>query len=343
MIRHLPIFLILILSTSAMGQLPSGWKAHDLSRPQPKVVTPAELDAPSAPPSDAIVLFDGKDLSKWQANNGKDAKWKVVDGAMESVAGSGPVRTKEEFSDCQLHVEFASPKKVKGNGQGRGNSGVFLMGDIEIQVLDSFENTTYPDGSAGSIYGQYPPLVNASRKPGVWQTYDIVFRAPRFDKEGKLTQPAKLTVLHNGILIQDSSEAYGPTSWIQHGQYQKGKTKGPIALQDHGNPVRYRNIWVRPLAKERARPTKPAAKPMELTKEAAEKLAGQYGGIKVTFKQGKLFLRFAGADLEMIPVSATEFLFTKSAGKAVFKVDDQGNGTDVVLTLDAAGSRTGKK
>ena len=329
----------LLLNSTSDAQLATGWKAHDLSRPLPKVVTPSEERGGA--PSDAIVLFDGKDLSKWRSNNGKDAKWKIVDGAMESVAGSGYVFTKEEFGDCQLHVEFASPKKVKGNGQGRGNSGVFLMGKIEVQVLDSFENPTYADGSAGSIYGQYPPLVNASRKPGEWQSYDIVFRRPRFDGGGKLLSKARLTVFHNGVVIQDSSEAYGPTSWIQHKSNDvfKNMKKGPISLQDHGNPVRYRNIWVRNLVEERAKPEKkydPVV--VELSEEDAKKLAGKYGGNKVTFKEGKLFFGFAGSQLEMIPHSKTEFGFKKSAGILTFEVDENGNGKSIQLKLDAVGN-----
>ncbi|MEC9091436.1 MAG: DUF1080 domain-containing protein [Planctomycetota bacterium] len=339
-----PIFIGLLISTVANGQLPSGWKAHDLKRPAPRVVTPTALSQPGKAPSDAIILFDGNDLSQWKSNQGKAAKWKIVEGAMESVAGSGPVITRKEFSDCQLHVEFASPKNVKGKGQGRGNSGVFLMGDIEVQVLDSFDNATYADGSAGAIYGQYPPLVNASRKPGEWQAYDIIFRAPRFSKDGKLIQAARLTVLHNGVLIQDSSEIYGPTAWIQHRNYTKGKTKGPISLQDHGNPVRYRNIWVRSLAKNRQQPPKRSEQTrIQISEAEAKKLAGQYGNIRVTNRGNQLFLNFFGAALEMVPQSKSQFLFTKSAGKAIFQVDAEGNGTDLELILDAAGTRKGKK
>ncbi|MEE2640713.1 MAG: family 16 glycoside hydrolase [Planctomycetota bacterium] len=330
-----------LTAAAASAQLPSGWKAHDLSRPAPKVVTPAPVAKPAVAPSDAIILFDGTDLSQWRSGNGKPARWKVVNGAMESVAGSGPVVSKQEFSDCQLHLEFATPAKVKGQGQGRGNSGVFLMGEIEVQVLDSYENLTYADGSAGAIYGQYPPLVNASRQPGEWQTYDIVFRSPRFDGQGKLTEPARLTVLHNGVLIQDASEVYGPTSWIQHRPYSKGKTKGPISLQDHGNPVRYRNVWVRSLAKSRPLPAGEMPEPVEISAESATRLVGTYGDLRVSSQGKRLYLHFAGAALEMVPVSETEFLFAKSAGKVVFKVDQQGKGTRLELKLDAAGTRKG--
>ncbi len=326
---------------AASGQLPSGWKAHDLSRPAAKIVTPAEKVG--QPPSDAIVLFDGTDMSKWQSSNGEEPKWKIVDGAMESVPKSGYVVSREEFGDCQLHVEFAAPKTVKGNGQGRGNSGVFLMGEFEVQVLDSYDNSTYVDGSAGSIYGQYPPLVNASRKPGEWQSYDIIFRRPRFDESGKVTKPARLTVLHNGVLVQDNSEAYGPTNWIRYRDYDviKGKTKGPLSLQDHGNPVRYRNIWVRPLAESNAQPAQPYdPQTVAIDESAAKLLVGKYGGHRVKYEDGKLVLYFMGnTALEMIPHSKTQFGFVPTAGTVTFEVDEKGTGQAIELNLDATGSR----
>lgn len=333
---------VCIFSTSSEAQLPSGWKAHDLTRPAARIVTPPENVGNA--PSDAVVLFNGTDLSQWRSGNGGDAKWKIVDGAMESVPNSGFVVSRQEFGDCQIHVEFASPQQVKGDGQGRGNSGVFLMGEFEVQVLDSFENPTYIDGSAGSIYGQYPPLVNASRKPGQWQTFDIIFRRPRFDESGKLIQAARMTVLHNGILIQDNSEAFGPTSWIRYRDYEgmKGKTKGPVSLQDHGNPVRYRNIWVRPLAESSPVPAKPYDPTVvELNEQTAKNLVGRYGRNRVLYEGGKLFLLFQGnAKLEMIPHSATEFGFVETAGQVNFEIDEDGVGTSIKLHLDAAGIRT---
>lgn len=327
------------------AQLKSGWKAHDLSRPAPSVVTPNEKLG--GPPSDAVVLFDGTDMAQWRGAGGGEAKWKIVEGAMESVPNSGFVFSREEFGDCQVHLEFASPKTVKGNGQGRGNSGVFLLGEFEIQVLDSYENLTYADGGAGSIYGQHPPLVNASKKPGQWQSYDIVFRRPRFDDNGKLKTPARLTVLHNGVVIQDGSEAYGPTNWIAHKKYGpiKNKTKGPLSLQDHGNPVRYRNIWVRRLVETPPKP-KQAYDPVTipLDQDGAEKLVGKYGGHRVDLNDGKLVFFFNGnTPLEMIPHSATEFGFTKTAGRVTFDIDDGGNGTAIELMLDAAGTRKAER
>lgn len=206
---------------------------------EPKVVNPGP------PPSDAIVLFDGKDLSKWKSINGGDAKWDIKDGFM-TVNGTGSIVTKEEFGDCQLHVEWATPAKVTGEGQGRGNSGIYIQGRYEVQILDSYNNKTYFHGQAGALYKQYAPLVNASRKPGEWQTYDIIFHAPRFDGE-KLRSPARVTVLHNGVLVQDNVELYGTTVNKGEPKYTPHPLKQALQLQDHHNPVRFRNIWIRPL------------------------------------------------------------------------------------------------
>jgi hypothetical protein len=203
---------------------------------EPAVVDPG---SPGGPPSDALVLFDGKDLSQWDGGE----KWTVKDGCF--VAGPGTLRSKEQFGDCQVHLEWAAAEEITGSGQGRSNSGVFLMGIYEVQVLDSYENKTYFDGQCGAIYKQHPPLVNACRKPGEWQTYDIIWKAPRFDEEGKLSSPAYVTVLHNGVLIQNHFELLGDTPYHRPPAYQKHGEKGPITLQYHGNPVRFRNIWVR--------------------------------------------------------------------------------------------------
>jgi hypothetical protein len=222
--------------------LPDGkWKVHDKTRPRPPVVTPG---LGGAPPSDAIVLFDGKDLAAWKCGNG-DAKWKVGDGAME-VNGTGDIETREPFGDCQLHLEWQSPAEVKGESQGRGNSGVFLMGRYEIQVLDSFRNPTYADGQAAAMYGQIPPLVNACRKPGEWQSYDILFKAPRFQGD-KLESPGVVTLLHNGVAVHHADPFIGATAHREVGRYEPHPPKAPLKLQDHGNPVRYRNIWIRPM------------------------------------------------------------------------------------------------
>ncbi|MBI3471254.1 MAG: DUF1080 domain-containing protein [Candidatus Solibacter usitatus] len=225
------------------------WRVHDISRPRPRVVTPGEQ--PGRPPSDAIVLFDGKDLSKWVAGGRRQASapppgWKVENGYVEAVHGTGDLVSKERFGNCQIHVEWAAPTEIDGSSQWRGNSGVLLMNRYEIQVLDSYENPTYADGQAAAIYGQYPPLVNASRKPGEWQTYDIVFEAPRFEGE-KLVKPAFVTVFHNGVLTHHRQEITGRMAHKVVGTYAPHAPEEPLGLQNHDTPVRYRNIWVRRL------------------------------------------------------------------------------------------------
>lgn len=225
---------------------PNGkWHIHDGRRPQPRVVTPSALVTTPPPPDANVLLGTGSDSSKWQMEQGGGPiTWKMSDGVLET--GKGSIQTKEQFTDFQLHVEFATPSKVEGHGQERGNSGVYLLGKFEIQVLDSFNNPTYPDGQASAMYGQFPPLVNASRPPGEWQSYDIVFTAPRFSGS-KLDKPAVVTVLHNGIVVHNADAFWGPTAHKQILPYEPSNAHGPIALQDHGNPVRYRNIWIRTL------------------------------------------------------------------------------------------------
>jgi len=222
--------------------LPGGqWRVHDSARPRPEVVTPG---VGTAPPSDAVVLFDGSDLSAWRQGD-EVAKWRVQGGAME-VNGTGSIETAERFGDVQLHLEWAAPAEVSSNSQGRGNSGVFLMGIYEVQILDSYENESYADGQAAAMYGQYPPDVNACRAPGEWQTYDIFFRAPVFEG-GELVSPALVTVVHNGVLVHHAREFLGRTAHRQVATYDAHAAEGPIGLQDHGNPVRFRNVWVRRL------------------------------------------------------------------------------------------------
>jgi hypothetical protein len=233
----------------AQAQQPSfSWPVHALDRPQPPVVAPAPPDRPGAPPADAIVLFDGADLSQWSGDSGQPAPWKVEAGYVEVAPGSGNLHTRRGFGDCQLHVEWMAPVPPRGVGQERGNSGVFLMSTYEVQVLDSYQNRTYPDGQAAAVYGQYPPLVNASRPPGEWQSYDIVFHRPRFDPRGALERPARVTVFHNGVLVQDDVVLSGPTAHRQRPPYSAHADALPLMLQDHGEAVRFRNMWIRTLS-----------------------------------------------------------------------------------------------
>ena len=223
----------------------SEWHVHDGDRPQPAIVTPGTQESLGGAPYDAVVLFDGADTSKWVGRDG-EVQWKVEDGYME-VTRTGDIKTKDSFGNCQLHIEWASPSEVKGESQGRGNSGVFLMDRYEIQVLDGYDNITYADGITAAIYGQYPPLVNACRKPGEWQTYDIIFIGPRFDGN-ELIQPAYATIIHNGVLVHHHQAVLGPTGHRSLSSYsQPHPPEAPLRLQDHGDLVRYRNIWIRPI------------------------------------------------------------------------------------------------
>lgn len=224
---------------------PGGWKPKDMSRPRPPVRDPGPPSEKefAPPPAGAVVLFDGKDLSAWERKPAaKDAdkspapKWKISDGCVEVAPKSGGIATKETFGDCRIHLEWATPAEVKGDGQGRGNSGVYLPGKFEVQVLDSFGNDTYPDGQAAAIYARYPPTANVCRRPGEWQSYDITVEQPRAAGGGQPARPRRVTVIHNGVLVQDHVDL-GP----------EGPDEGVLLLQDHGNPVRFRNIWIQKL------------------------------------------------------------------------------------------------
>ncbi len=322
-------------SPVAFGQLPTGWKAHDWERKRPAVVTPGVSNLPLPSPSDAVILFDGKSLDEWRAADGGPAKWIIKDNVMESVPGSGYIFSAKVFGDVQLHIEWAAPEKVQGKSQGRGNSGVFLQGLFEIQVLDSFDNMTYADGQAGAVYGQYPPLVNASRKPGEWQSYDIIFRRPIY-LDGKLSETARITVLHNGVLVQDAVRPLGPTTWLQHKIYEPTAEKLPISFQDHGNPVRYRNVWIRELPSETILPPEKPYDPVivTLTEEQQAKIVGKYirgdGGLwEITQRDGKLFFSVSGTPLELIAHHKEEFGLRYTAGKLTLKYDETGTPTDL--------------
>ncbi len=327
--------LCLAASQQTSAQIPARWKAHDMSRPKPPMVESA-ANLPVPPPSDAIVLFEGSDLSKWRSRDGRPSKWVIKDGFMESVPGAGYIITRDSFGDVQLHVEFATPSRVQGNSQGRGNSGVFLMDLYEVQVLDSYDNPTYADGQASAIYGQHPPLVNASRKPGEWQAYDIIFRRPRFNPDGGLAKPAQFTVLHNGVLVQDNVEPWGTTTWLQSFGYPTHADRLPLSFQDHGNPVRYRNVWLRELSESlRPGPLAEAAKPLvSLSEKTLDLYTGTYEQDGAPFfaitRQGDQmsakFFSLPGS-IDLVTHSKEEFSLRWTAAKLVFKLDSKGRPT----------------
>jgi hypothetical protein len=339
--------LLMVLNADEVRNMASQnrWLQHDIKRPKPPVVEPAPERAPTAPPKDAVVLFDGTTLDAWQAAEGGPAPWHLVDGFMEVAPGSGRIETRRKFGDVQLHVEWASPNPAVGTGQDRGNSGIFLMGIYELQVIDSFKADTYADGQAGAIYGQYPPLANASRPPGQWQSYDIAFRRPRFDESGKLLERARFTLFHNGILIQNNEELWGGTNWLESAPYEHHADRGPIELQDHGHKVRFRNIWLRELAE---RPVPPAdyladRKVISLTPEVLDTLTGQYGmgqnkdskPVVISRGEGHLLFKMATRPRPMVmqPLSPSEFVLPHTDGRFRFQRDAQGQVTGVLFKV----------
>ena len=242
--KKLTLFMVFLFTISFVrGQQNGDPTLTEVWEPEPKVVNPG---VGTAPPSDAIVLFDGSNLGEWKGKDG-EAKWVLEDEAMTVKPKTGAIQTKRAFGDMQLHIEWRTPTEIEGEGQGRGNSGIFLQGLYEVQVLDSYQNRTYSNGQVGSIYKQHIPLVNACRAPGEWQTYDIIYQAPLFKSDGSLGRPARVTVIHNGILIQNNIELLGPSLYIGKPKYEAHAEKLPLMLQDHNNPVSYRNIWVREL------------------------------------------------------------------------------------------------
>jgi len=349
-----PRFAAALLGTAAAFTLPntavadtnSGYLIHDMDREQAPVVTPGkEFEAPS----DAIVLFDGTDLSAWRTEDGGTPKWKVENGYFEAVSGSDDIFTKEGFGDCQLHIEWASPADPAGkDGQNRGNSGVFFMEKYEIQVLDSHNNRTYADGHAGSVYAQYPPQVNATRPPGEWQRYDIIFHRPRFNEDGTVKQPARMTALLNGILVQDGVELTGPTSWLMQKPYEKHPDKMSIKLQDHDSPVRFRNIWIRPLSQPehlKPIPMKKREHKVALSPAQLDRFVGSYdhnqGDKPVPFivvrREGNQLFATVRDKREwaLFAQSETEFVFDNFDGTLTFKSDANGavTGVDFLVGL----------
>lgn len=337
------IFTLANLSASAQNETNSGYLIHDMERAEAPVVTPGSA---GAPPSDALVLFDGTDLSAWRTESGEAPAWIVQDGYFQCVEGADDIFTREVFGDCQLHIEWASPADPAGKtDQDRGNSGIFFMEKYEVQVLDSHNNRTYADGHAGSVYGQFPPRVNATRPPGEWQNYDIVFHAPRFKKDGTLRRPARITAFLNGVLVQDNVTLTGPTSWMMQKPYEAHAAKLPIKLQDHDSPVRFRNIWIRPLETPKHLKKikmKQREATVELTTAQLDRLVGAYETIEPDEEKKEvpfIVVRREGDHLvaairdkrewRMYPQSETTFVLEMVDTTLDFVRDEQGKVTGV--------------
>lgn len=329
------------------AQILPRWKAHDPDRPRPRVVTPAPQREAVPPPSDAIVLFDGTSLENWCGEEGGEVSWVLENGILMPGGKGEDIYTKQPFGDVQLHLEWSAPLPARGTGQGRGNSGVFLMELYEVQILDSFENETYADGQAAAVYGQHPPLVNACLPPGEWQAYDIVFRRPRFQPDGVLARPAMVTVLHNGVLVQDGARYWGPSNWLQYLPYAPHPDRLPLSLQHHGNPVRFRNIWVRELDEQK----EPGPAPVDplptihLGPEALARYVGLYKyspdsetGFEIRSNGRQLTCVYGEREgkVDLVPHSATHFSMRWTAAFVEFALEGEGRAS--AMTLNVSGS-----
>ncbi len=328
--RYAPLAFALVLGASfAHAQVPTapvGWKQHDMGRPQPPRVEPAAR--PGAPPSDAVVLIgpDGAGLDAWQSQGGGEPPWTVADGALVVAPGTGGIETKESFGDVQLHLEWMPADEPDKHGQNRSNSGVFFAGGrYEVQILDSWDNPTYADGRAASLYGQFPPLADATRPPDQWQSYDVYLRLPRFDADGALLDPARVTVVQNGVLVQNNEVLSGGTMWLETLPYE-AHGAGPISLQDHGSPVRFRNLWVRRLPE---RPAPPAGYgetgAVRLTDGQMDRLLGTYareGDTPFVIERQSdglgMSMPWRPGVLRLIPTSPTTFELANTAGTVAF-------------------------
>ncbi len=329
-----------------------GRPIHDKTHPQPEVIdpgTPGTLKQPGLPPSDAVVLFREGSLDEWLTKDGQPADWRVVKNTFECVPEKSSIYTKKKFGDCQLHVEWATPENDNDSGQGRGNSGIYLMGMYEVQILDNYENETYPDGQAASMYGQTPPLVNACRPAGEWQTYDIIFHRPRFSETGDVITPATMTVIHNGVLVQDHTQLTGPTTHRIRRAYHKHASRLPITLQNHSNPVRFRNIWIRDLEK----PCSDQKSYCDTEKGESEVdvslFKGSYINEKtdekavINEKEGELILEYVTAkNIVLTPQAAQNFFAQTNQLQIHFNKDKEGKITGMRLIQYGKESRLKK-
>jgi hypothetical protein len=330
--------------TSSEAPAASAWRQHDTARPLPPRVDPASSRLPTPAPPDAVVLIpaDGSSLDAWEHEDGGPAPWTVTDEAVVIAPGTGAIQTREAFGDLQLHLEWQPADEPHKTGQDRSNSGVFFLdGRYEVQILDTYDNQTYADGAAGAIYGQFPPLANALRPPGEWQAYDLFFRGPRFAADGTVQEPARLTVLLNGILIQNNEVLSGMTMWLESIPYEAHPPTGKILLQDHGSPVRFRNVWLRETP---PRPAPPdgygALDPVPLSGPEYDRLTGAYdrgGGdlfvIERTADGIGLSMPWRPGILRLLPRSSTVFQLAATAGEVAFTLNDDGAPTALTLTM----------
>lgn len=337
-----------MLSAQSASEAAPAWRQHDFDRPQPPRVEPAAQTLPVPPPSDATVLIgpDGSGLDAWESASGGDAPWATREGALVIVPGSGAIQTRESFGDVQLHIEWTAADEPQKTSQDRSNSGVFFLdGRYEVQILDTYDNRTYADGAAGAIYGQFPPLAAPLRPTGEWNAYDVFFRAARFDEGGALTEPARLTVLINGVLVQNNEVLPGTTIWLESLPYEAHPREGKIQLQDHGSPVRFRNLWVRETPDRPAPPAGyGAVEAVEVSDADLDRLVGTYlrdGDspfvIERTDSGLGLSMPWRPGVLRMIPTSATTFQLANTAGVLEFTLDGAGRPTALAFTM---GGRT---
>ncbi|MEO8635587.1 MAG: family 16 glycoside hydrolase [Gemmatimonadales bacterium] len=324
LLRLLPLLLAAPILLAAQGT--PAWRVHEMTRPLPATISPAIATAPVAPPPGAVVLFDGTNLKHWVGSDGKPARWTLGKGYFEVRPGAGTLTTVDSFGDMQLHLEWAEPVPARGKGQDRGNSGVFLMGRYELQILDSWHNETYTDGQAGSMYGQHPPMFNVARPAGAWQSYDVFFRRPRFDASGALLSPARVTVLQNGVPVQNNVELFGPTSWLSRLPYEAHPDRMPLGLQDHSFKVRFRNIWVRPLPE--GNPPPPPHENFPVADGVLEAFVGSYdeGGnaASVLHRDGRLWLDVGDGPMPLVADASDVFSIEGVDATARFTRDATG-------------------
>ncbi len=334
----LPSLLVPVLLSA---QATPAWRVHEMTRPRPPRAAPVASVVPATPPAGAVVLFDGTSLRHWVSGGGKPAAWTLAKGYFEVKPGSGTLTSVDSFGDMQLHLEWSEPLPAEGQGQDRGNSGLFLMGRYELQILDSYGNDTYPDGQAGAMYAQHPPLYNVSRPAGQWQSYDVFFRRPRFDGAGALLSPARVTVLQNGVPVQDNVELAGPTTWLGGRPYSAHPDRLPIGLQDHSFKVRFRNIWVRPLPEEAPPPPLPVTR--TVTDSELQRDVGTYhnGGdpATVSLRDGRLWLDLGDGAVGLVPVPEGAFYMEGVDAGVRFLTDGEGAVTGFELVVGGVPSR----